>query len=132
MLNAEYKLRVRYAETDKMGYVYYGNYAIYFEVARVELLREHGITYKSIEDSGFIMPVLEFKIKYFKPAFYDDALTIRSSVQMIGDTRLHFAQQTFNDKNVLINSGEVTLVNVDASNGKPAKISQVILDLFNK
>ncbi|MBK8847924.1 MAG: acyl-CoA thioesterase [Bacteroidetes bacterium] len=130
MLNAEYHLRVRYAETDKMGYVYYGNYAIYFEVARVELLRENGITYKSIEDSGFIMPVLEFKIKYFKPAYYDDALVIRSAVQLIGDTRLQFTHQTYNAANVLINSGEVTLVNVDSRNGKPAKIAQSILQLF--
>ncbi len=64
MIEKDIKVRVRYSETDKMGYVYYGNYATYFEVARVEMLREMGVNYKDIEDDGVMMPVLEFKIKY--------------------------------------------------------------------
>ncbi|MDP4662751.1 MAG: acyl-CoA thioesterase, partial [Salibacteraceae bacterium] len=66
----ENKLRVRYAETDRMGYCYYGNFAAYFEVARVEALRSLGISYKKLEDDGIILPVLDYQIKYFKPAFY--------------------------------------------------------------
>ena len=71
----ETKLRVRYAETDRMGYCYYGNFAAFFEVARVEALRELGVTYKQLEDDGIILPVLEYQIKYFKPAYYDEELT---------------------------------------------------------
>ena len=74
MISNEIQVRVRYAETDQMGYVYYGNYATYFEVARVELLRSIGFSYKKLEEEGVMLPVFEFSIKYFKPAFYDDLL----------------------------------------------------------
>ena len=70
------KIRVRYAETDMMGYVYYGNYATYFEVARVEAIKKLGFSYRRMEDEGIALPVLEFSIKYYKPAFYDDELRI--------------------------------------------------------
>jgi acyl-CoA thioester hydrolase len=78
MYSVKNQIRVRYAETDRMGYVYYGNYAQYFEVARVEMLRGLGISYKTLEDSGIMLPVLDFTIKYIKPAFYDDLLTIKT------------------------------------------------------
>ena len=70
------KLRVRYAETDKMGFCYYGNYASFFEVARVEALREKGISYRALEESGILLPVTHFEIRYFQPARYDDLLEI--------------------------------------------------------
>ncbi|HNQ13646.1 MAG TPA: hotdog domain-containing protein, partial [Bacteroidia bacterium] len=66
MFESEVKIRVRYSETDRMGYVYYGNYATYFELARVECIRNLGFTYKQMEDDGIMLPVLEFQIKYFK------------------------------------------------------------------
>ena len=81
MYKTKTNLRVRYAETDRMSYVYYGNYAIYFEVARVEAMKGIGMSYKELEDSGIIMPVLEYNIKYFKPAFYDDELTIETRIE---------------------------------------------------
>ena len=78
MYKSEVKLRVRYAETDQMGYCYYGNYAQYFEVARVESLRSLGVAYKDLEDMGIILPVTHFQIKYLKPAFYDENLSVKS------------------------------------------------------
>lgn len=119
MFRSELKLRVRYAETDRMGFVYYGNYATYFEVARVEALREMGLTYKAIEDSGIILPVLEYRIKYFKPAFYDDELTIRTVIKEMPSTRIHFEFETYNSDSVLLNAAHVTLVFVDAKTLKP-------------
>ena len=76
MYSSEVEIRVRYSETDKMGYVYYGNYAQYFEVGRVEALRNLGLPYKELEESGILMPVVSFNIKYLKPAFYDDVLGV--------------------------------------------------------
>jgi len=81
MYKTKTTLRVRYAETDRMSYVYYGNYGIYFEVARVEAMKQIGMSYKDLEDSGIMMPVLEFNIKYFKPAFYDDELIIETRIE---------------------------------------------------
>ena len=80
MYTTEVKIRVRYAETDRMGYVYYGNYATYFEVARVESLRNLGFSYRSLEDEGILLPVLDFSIRYRRPAYYDDELTIKTII----------------------------------------------------
>ncbi|MFT5248034.1 MAG: acyl-CoA thioester hydrolase, partial [Gammaproteobacteria bacterium] len=71
MISVETKLRVRYGETDQMGYVYYGNYALYYEVGRVELLRDLGTSYKDLEEQGIMLPVMDLSVKYLKPAFYD-------------------------------------------------------------
>ncbi|MBP6403824.1 MAG: acyl-CoA thioesterase, partial [Bacteroidia bacterium] len=81
MYTSEIQVRVRYAETDQMGYVYYGNYAAYFEVARVEALRSLGFSYKKLEEDGLMLPVLDFSVKYFKPAYYDDVLTIKTTIR---------------------------------------------------
>ena len=88
------KIRVRYAETDQMGYAYYGNYATYFEVARVEALRSLNFSYKQLEKDGVMLPVLEFGIKYFKPGFYDDELTIKTMISELPSARIKFRNQT--------------------------------------
>lgn len=119
MYKTEIQLRVRYAETDRMGYVYYGNYAQYFEVARVESLRTLGFTYKAMEDDGIILPVLDFSVKYLKPAFYDDLLTIVTSITKLTATRLFFEYETFNEKNDLLNKAATTLVFINKNNMKP-------------
>src|SRR5258706_16447560 len=98
MYNAEISLRVRYGETDQMGYVYYGNYASYFEVARVETLRNLGFSYKAIEESGIILPVLSYYIKYIKPAYYDDCLTVKTMIKVIPMARIKFEYETYNQK----------------------------------
>jgi acyl-CoA thioester hydrolase len=119
MFSSEIKIRVRYAETDRMGYAYYGNYATYFEVARVEALREMGMTYKEMEDEGIILPVLEYSIKFIKPAFYDDLLTIKTVINNMPGARIRFDYETFNEKNVLLNVANTTLVFINKSNNKP-------------
>ena len=113
MFSSEVKIRVRYGETDRMGYVYYGNYAEYFEVARVEALRELGLNYKDVEDSGIMLPVYTFNIKYFKPAFYDDLLTIKTTIKEIPQARITFEYETYNEKKELLNKGETVLVFID-------------------
>ena len=91
----ETKLRVRYAETDRMGYCYYGNFAAFFEVARVEALRELGVTYKQLEDDGIILPVFEYQIKYFKPAYYDEELRIETTIEKVKGACIFFSYKTF-------------------------------------
>lgn len=130
-MKGETKLRVRYAETDKMGFVYYGNYATYYEVARVEALRNYGVLYSQLEKDGIMLPVLQFDIKFFKPAFYDDLLTIKSHARLEKENRIFFIQETYNEKNELINMGHVTLVAVDATTMKPTKLPQLLLQLFH-
>lgn len=121
MYKSETTVRVRYAETDRMGYVYYGNYSQYYEVGRVEALRDLGFSYKKMEDSGIMLPVLEFSIKYFKPAFYDDLLTVVTIIKEIPSTRIYFEYEMYNQKNELLNKGDTTLVFVDIKSGKPCK-----------
>ena len=96
MYESEVDIRVRYAETDRMGYCYYGNYAQYFEVARVESLRSLGFSYKKLEDSGILLPVRDFSITYNKPAFYDDLLKIKSQIVELPAFRIKFRYKTYN------------------------------------
>lgn len=113
------KIRVRYAETDMMGYVYYGNYATYFEVARVEAIKKLGFSYRKMEDEGIALPVLDFSIKYYKPAFYDDEITIETTIAELPKARIHFSYKCFNEKGDLINEAQSTLVFVSKLNFKP-------------
>lgn len=119
MFKSETTLRVRYAETDRMGYVYYGNYAGYYEVGRVEALRSLGMSYREMEDSGIMLPVLNYSIKYYKPSFYDDLLTIQTTIPELPTTRIKFLYKMYNTENVLLNEGETTLVFVNIKTGKP-------------
>ena len=119
MYQSEVQIRVRNGETDQMGYVYYGNYAGYFEVARVETLRNLGFSYKAIEASGIILPVLSFSIKYIKPGFYDDLLSIKVMIKEIPLARIKFDYETYNEKDELINVADTTLVFINKSTNKP-------------
>ena len=130
MIVHDTKLRVRYGETDRMGYVYYGNYATYFEVARVETLRKLGVSYKELEDDGIMLPVLDFKIKYYKPAYYDDELLIKTIVKKMPEVRIHFSYQTFNKNGDLLNEAEITLVFVSTKTQKPVKLPDDIKERF--
>lgn len=133
MIEHDIQLRVRYAETDQMGYVYYGNYATYLEVARVETFRSIGFTYKEMEEDGVMMPVLEYKTKYLRPAKYDDLLTVKVKVVDQPKVRIRFEYEIFNEKNELLNISETTLVFIDAATNKPAMPTprfQAILDKY--
>jgi len=122
------KIRVRYAETDQMGYAYYGNYATYFEVARVEALRSLNFSYKQLEKDGVMLPVLEFGIKYFKPGFYDDELTIKTMISEVPSARSKFDYETYNSEGVLLNKANTTLVFVSVKTKRPTSAPQYLLD----
>lgn len=131
MYQFETQIRVRYAETDQMGFVYYGNYAMFYEVARVEALRALGISYKILERSGILMPVLENWSKYIRPAQYDNLLTIKLVLKEMPGLRITFEYEVFNEEKKLINLGSTTLVFLDKESGKPVQVPDIIVDVLN-
>lgn len=120
-------IRVRYAETDQMGYCYYGNYANYFEVARVEALRERGVRYKEMEENGILLPVKKFEIAYHQPAKYDDLLEIRTRIVQLEGVRIAFEYKTYNEIGDFLNEAYTLLVFLSAETQKPIAIPVAIL-----
>lgn len=128
MYRNEIRLRVRYAETDRMGYVYYGNYATYFEVARVEALRTLGLSYRSLEDSGILLPVLDYSVRYRKPAYYDDELLIRTVIPEMPGARIRFSYEVMNQSGECITNAETTLVFIKKESNRPAPAPESLID----
>ena len=126
------KIRVRYSETDQMGFCYYRNYASYFEVARVEALREIGISYKELENIGILLPVKKFEISYQQPAKYDDLLEIRTRIVQLEGVRIGFEYKTYNEEGVLLNEAYTLLVFVNAATQKPIPAPADFLNLITK
>jgi len=122
------KVRVRYGETDQMGYMYYGNYAEFFEVGRVEMLRSLGMTYSSMEASGIMMPVLEMKCKYIKPARYDEEIHIRVIMDKMPGVKIHFRYELFNENDELIHQAETLLAFINMKTNRPCLPSQEFID----
>ncbi|HZY38387.1 MAG TPA: thioesterase family protein [Mucilaginibacter sp.] len=122
------KIRVRYGETDQMGYMYYGNYAEFYEVGRVEMLRSLGLTYSGMEQSGIKMPVLELSCKYLKPALYDEEITVKVIMDKMPGIRIHFRYELYNEKQELINKGETLLVFVNMQSNRPCLPPQDFLE----
>lgn len=122
----EIQLRVRYAETDKMGVVYHGNYAQYFEVARVEMLRSLGVSYRSMEDSGIMLPVVNLNINFRKPALYDELLTVRTSLKELPGVRIHFDYELLNEREELLADASTDLVFVDVENKRPKRCPEYL------
>ncbi len=123
------QVRVRYAEADPMNVVYYGNYAQYFEVGRVESLRNLGISYKGIEDMGIMLPVVELNIKYLRPAKYDDLLTIKSQIKELPtEHKIVFDQEIYNEEGKLLTIGKVKLYFMDSKLGKRASMPALMLE----
>jgi acyl-CoA thioester hydrolase len=131
MYQSETSVRVRYGETDQMGYVYYGFYAMYYEVARVEALRKLGVTYREIEHMGIIMPVLENKSKYIAPARYDEQLRIVTTIRQKPSVKITFEYEIFNEQNTLIHKGETTLVFVDRKTNRPCRPPKEMEDVLD-
>ncbi len=132
MIVTKTKIRVRYAETDRAGYVYYGNYAQYYEVGRTEMLRQYDFSYKGMEDRGIIMPVLNMHTKYIKPAKYDDLLTITTRLENLPETRMEFFYEIHNQYNELVNIGSTTLAFISARSYKPCRAPEWFLDILRK
>jgi acyl-CoA thioester hydrolase len=130
MFTAEVKVRVRYAETDQMGYVYYGNYATYYEVARVESLRSIGFNYRELEEEGIMLPVLENHSEFLLPAKYDDLLTIHVSIEDRPGVRINFRYEIFNEQETLLHRGLTKLAFVSIDSGKPCRPPEHLRELL--
>lgn len=125
-------LRVRYGETDQMGYCYYGNYAQYFEVGRVEALRSFGMSYKVMEESGVMLPVSEFSVRYFAPAYYDDLLLITTKIVMLKGPRLFFEYEIQNEDGKVISNATTTLVFVSKETMRPTSPPEDFMELMKR
>ena len=132
MYSFETKIRVRYGETDQMSFAYYGVYAQYYEVGRVELLRSLDIPYTELEELGFYLPVVALKINYKKHAFYDEELLIRTTIYKISSRKVIFNYKTLNSKGDLLNTGEVVLMCVNKLTGNSCSMPRVLLDRLSE
>lgn len=128
----ETQIRVRYGETDQMGYCYYGNYAQYFEVGRVEALRAVGLSYKELEEQGIMLPVSEFNVKYLSPAFYDDLLTIKTTITKIKGARIIFEYEIQNEKKQKVAFAFTTLVFVSKETMRPVSPPENFINIIEK
>ena len=129
-LHFDYTLRTRYAETDQMGVVYYGNYPQYLEIGRVEWLRAIGLTYKEMEAEGIMMPVVSLQIQYKKPALYDELITICTKLKDLPSTKIEFDYEMLNEKGGLLSTANTILVFVDAKTFRPVRCPEKVLDLI--
>ncbi|MBU2061233.1 MULTISPECIES: acyl-CoA thioesterase [Flavobacterium] len=119
MKEHELKVRVRYSETDQMGVVYHGNYAQYFEMGRVEWLRNLGVSYKWMEENGIMLPVVSLNMNYKKPARYDDLLTIKTILKSQSSVKIEFDYEIYNEQSELLTIANSILVFVDMKTGRP-------------
>lgn len=126
------QVRVRYSETDQMGVVYHANYLPYFEIGRVEWLRSQGISYKSMEENGVALPIVNININYKKPARYDDVLTVITSFKNQTSVKIEFACKIENEKGELLTTADFVLVFVDIKTGKPILPPKNIKEIIEK
>src|SRR5450432_1401607 len=137
MFITETQIRVRYAETDQMNVVYYGNYAQYFEVARAESIRNLGFTYKEMESAGVMMPVVEMQTKFLRPAHYDDLLTIKTILRELpSEHKISFEHEVYNHEKKLLTLGKVILYFVKIGNfektAMPESMHHILLPFFQE
>ncbi|MBV7441403.1 acyl-CoA thioesterase [Weeksellaceae bacterium TAE3-ERU29] len=129
MISRSAYIRVRYGETDQMGYVHHGNYALYFELARIELMRSIGLNYKELEDGGIMMPVLKLECNFIAPAKYDDELCIETKIKEIPTgARINFSYKITNQEGKLLTIGETELVFVDMVKNKPIRAPKFLIE----
>lgn len=125
-----HQVRVRYNDTDRMGIVYHGNYAMYFEVARLEMLRVRGLAYRQMEEEGVMLPVSDLHVKYVSPAYYDDLLDVEVTLLEKPAVRVKFAFRITNQDEALVATGEVVLACVDAVTRRPCRAPKYFLECF--
>ncbi len=131
MREFQFQVRVRYAETDQMAVVYHGNYAQYFEMGRVEWLRNMGISYKWMEDNGVMLPVVSLTMNYKKPARYDDLLTVKTILKSQTSVKIEFDYEIYNEENELLTTGYSMLVFVNMKTGRPMLPPTYVLEKIN-
>ncbi len=125
MFSSTTQIRVRYGETDQMGYLYYGNYAQYYEVGRAEAIRTLGYTYRQMEETGIMMPVVALNAQYFRPALYDDLITVKTILKEIPEgSKIDFHTELYNEQDQLLNKGVTTLVFYDMKEKKKVSLPQ--------
>jgi acyl-CoA thioester hydrolase len=130
MYSHDIDIRVRYGEVDMMGYLYYGYYSFYYEQARVETMRSLGISYKKMEELGFLLPVVDLKIHFIKPVYYDDIVQIRTMIKKMPGVRHHFYYEMYNEKGELVNEAETMLVYLNKESRKPVICPEFIHHLL--
>lgn len=127
----EIQIRVRYGETDQMGVVYHGNYALYLEMGRIEWLRKLGVSYKSMEENGIMLPVVSLTINYKKSAGYDDVINVKTQLKNRPTAKIEFEYEITNKDGEILTNASTVLVFVDMKTGRPTKAPQYILDLID-
>jgi acyl-CoA thioester hydrolase len=132
LLIHETHLRVRYGETDQMGFCYYGNYATYFEVGRVEAMRSIGMSYKAIEEGGKMLPVISYSVDFLSPAYYDDLLTIKTSITKLEGAKLYFSYEIYNESQIKLCKAETMLVFVNSVSKKPTQAPKELIEILKK
>jgi len=128
MKSHETFVKVRYAETDQMGVVYHGNYPQYLEIARIDWLESLGISYKSMEEEGIMLPVFELNLKYHKPITFDENLKIETRLQGLPNVKITFDYSIFNEKGEKVTSATSVLVFIDSKTRKPIRCPKYVLD----
>ena len=125
----DYEKRIRYAETDKMGYLYYGNYPLLYEIGRAESIRSLGISYQELEDvHKIMMPVVYTESRYMHPAYYDELITIRTILQEMPTRLIEFHHELYNQEEKCIHKGQVKLVFLDIESSKRVSAPDYLTD----
>ena len=130
MSSHQVEIRVRYSETDQMGVVYHGNYVPYFEIGRVEWLRNKGISYKSLEESGIALPIVSMTLNYKKSARYDDLLIVKTTFKKQSSVKIEFDCEIWSEKNELLTTAHFILVFLNLKTGRPMAPPQYVLDVL--
>ena len=132
MKEHQIEVRVRYSETDQMGVVYHGNYIPYFEIGRVEWLRNKGVSYKSLEESGIALPIVSMTINYKKSARYDDLLVVKTKFKKHSTVKIEFDCEIWSEQNELLTTAAFILVFVDLKTGRPTTPPDAIKSLLKE
>jgi acyl-CoA thioester hydrolase len=131
-ITAQTTYRIRYSDTDQMGVVYYGNYPRFYEIGRSEMIRDFGYTYKELEDSGVFMPVAAINCKYHKPLYYDEIITIKTTIKEMPQARMVFHHTIFNTNMELVHTAEATLVFLSKETNRPVRVPEDMLSVLEK
>ena len=124
----EIQIRVRYGETDQMGVIYHGNYALYLEMGRIEWLRKLGVSYKKMEENGVMLPVVSLTLNFKKSAGYDDIINVKTQLKKRPTAKIEFDYEITNEEGEILTTASTTLVFVDKTTNKPIRAPKYILD----
>jgi acyl-CoA thioester hydrolase len=128
MISDEIEIRVRYGETDQMGVVYHGNYALYLEMGRIEWLRKLGISYKKMEEDGVMLPVISLQINFKRSACYDDIIKVKTQLKKNPAVRIEFDYEILNSEGEILVEANTILAFIDMNSKKPRRCPEYILD----